>query len=244
MFAARERGSITLSTRRSPASRTACASRRSRGEEPRSPTPPAVTISPRSDCSPRWACSSRSCCGSGRTRSSGRSRAPTRRCRHRGAAPGWRAARSDPPRARLSAAQSGGRGRGQGRALLRSRSPAARAAHRCADRARGCAVRIAQRRDPPRPAATTLLALVAVLPAAGLTLNQFGLDGAALWSNVAAGNDPRADLTGKNLASMLVMVPLATVAAFVTAAFTQRVGVSAAHARSRARHLRRTARSR
>jgi ABC-2 type transport system permease protein len=72
----------------------------------------------------------------------------------------------------------------------------------------------------PRPAATTLLALVAVLPAAGLTLNQFGLDGAALWSNVAAGNDPRADLTGKNLASMLVMVPLATVAAFVCAAFT------------------------
>jgi ABC-2 type transport system permease protein len=71
-----------------------------------------------------------------------------------------------------------------------------------------------------RPKATTLLALVAVLPAAGLTLNQFGLDGAALWSNVAAGNDPRADLTGKNLASMLVMVPLATIAAFVCAAFT------------------------
>ncbi len=55
-----------------------------------------------------------------------------------------------------------------------------------------------------RPAATTLLGLVAVLPAAGLTLNQFGLDGAALWSSVAAGNDPRADLTGKNLASLLV----------------------------------------
>jgi len=69
------------------------------------------------------------------------------------------------------------------------------------------------------PAATTLLGLVAVLPAAGLTLNQFGLDGAALWSSVAAGNDPRADLTGKNLASLLVMVPLAAVSAFICAAF-------------------------
>ena len=71
-----------------------------------------------------------------------------------------------------------------------------------------------------RPEATTLLALVAVLPAAGLTLNQFGLDGAALWSSVAAGNDPRSDLIGKNLASILVMVPLSIVAAVVCAAFT------------------------
>jgi len=73
---------------------------------------------------------------------------------------------------------------------------------------------------PTRPQSTTLLGLVAVLPAAGLTLNQFGLDGAALWSSVAAGNDPRADLVGKNLASMLVMVPLATVSAVICAAFT------------------------
>jgi ABC-2 type transport system permease protein len=73
---------------------------------------------------------------------------------------------------------------------------------------------------PARPGATTLLALVAVLPAAGLTLNQFGLDGAALWSTIAAGNDPRADLIGKNIASLLVMVPLATASAFVCAAFT------------------------
>ena len=35
-----------------------------------------------------------------------------------------------------------------------------------------------------RPASATLLALVALLPASGLTLNQFGLDGAALWSLV------------------------------------------------------------
>ena len=83
-----------------------------------------------------------------------------------------------------------------------------------------------------------------MLPAAGLTLNQFGLDGAALWSNVAAGNDPRADLTGKNLASVLVMVPLATVSAFVCARVHARLGVPAAHARARARDLRRAARRR
>jgi len=75
-------------------------------------------------------------------------------------------------------------------------------------------------RSDSRPAATTLLGLVAVLPTAGLTLNQFGLDGAPLWSSVAAGNDPRADLTGKNLASVLVMVPVATVSVFICASFT------------------------
>jgi len=73
---------------------------------------------------------------------------------------------------------------------------------------------------PTRPPSTTLLGLVAVLPAAALTLNQFGLDGAALWTSVAAGNDSRSDLIGKNLASVLVMVPLAAVSAFVCAAFT------------------------
>lgn len=71
-----------------------------------------------------------------------------------------------------------------------------------------------------RPESTTLLALVAVLPAAGLTLNQFGLDGAALWMTVAAGNDPRADLTGKNIANLLVMIPIATVATLICAVFT------------------------
>jgi ABC-2 type transport system permease protein len=74
-------------------------------------------------------------------------------------------------------------------------------------------------RNTDQPAATTLLGLIAVLPAAGLTLNQFGLDGAAYWSSVAAGNDPRADLIGKNLASLLVMVPLAAVSAVICAAF-------------------------
>ncbi len=70
------------------------------------------------------------------------------------------------------------------------------------------------------PAATTLLALIAVLPVAGLTLNQFGLDGAPFWMTVAAGNDPRSDLTGKNIANLLVMVPIATAATLICATFT------------------------
>ena len=73
---------------------------------------------------------------------------------------------------------------------------------------------------PDRPGSATLFALIAVLPAAGLTLNQFGLDGAALWMTVAAGNDPRSDLTGKNIANMLVMVPIAIVATLICAVFT------------------------
>ncbi len=75
-------------------------------------------------------------------------------------------------------------------------------------------------RNPNGPHATTLLALIAVLPAAGLTLNQFGLDGAPMWVTLVAGNDPRSDLTGKNIASVFVMVPLATVATFICAFFT------------------------
>jgi ABC-2 type transport system permease protein len=74
--------------------------------------------------------------------------------------------------------------------------------------------------NPDRPPSTTLLALIAVLPAAGLTLNQFGLDGAPMWVTLVAGNDPRADLTGKNIASVFVMVPLAAVATVICAIFT------------------------
>jgi ABC-2 type transport system permease protein len=71
-----------------------------------------------------------------------------------------------------------------------------------------------------RPGVATLLALVAILPASGLTLNQFGLDGAALWSTVVAGNDPAADLAGKNLARLLLVVPLVAVPATAAAAVT------------------------
>ena len=73
---------------------------------------------------------------------------------------------------------------------------------------------------PNHSPSTTLLALVVVLPTAGLTLNQFGLDGAPLWMSITAGNDPRAELTGKNIASLLVMVPLAGVATIACAALT------------------------
>jgi ABC-2 type transport system permease protein len=71
-----------------------------------------------------------------------------------------------------------------------------------------------------RPGVSTLLALVALLPASGLTLNQFGLDGAALWSTVVSGNDPSADLTGKNLATLLLVAPLVAVPATVAASVT------------------------
>jgi ABC-2 type transport system permease protein len=73
---------------------------------------------------------------------------------------------------------------------------------------------------PSRPGASTMLALVALLPASGLTLNQFGLDGAALWSTVVASNDPRADLTGKNIATAVIVVPLVAVPALITASIT------------------------
>jgi ABC-2 type transport system permease protein len=71
-----------------------------------------------------------------------------------------------------------------------------------------------------RPAASTLLALVTLLPASGLTLNQFGMDGAALWANVVAGSDPRADLTGKNFATAMFVIPLIGLPAIATASVT------------------------
>jgi len=71
-----------------------------------------------------------------------------------------------------------------------------------------------------RPASSTMLALVALLPASGLTLNQFGLDGAALWATVVAGNDPRSELIGKNIATAVIVVPLVAVPALLTAAIT------------------------
>ena len=97
---------------------------------------------------------------------------------------------------------------------------------------------------PSRPPASTLLALVALLPASGLTLNQFGLDGAALWSTVVAGNDPRADLTGKNIATAVIVVPARRGARVDHRVVHARLGVPAAHARPRAGHPRRAARRR
>jgi ABC-2 type transport system permease protein len=66
----------------------------------------------------------------------------------------------------------------------------------------------------------TLLALVGVLTGSQITLNQFGLDGDPLWAQVGAGNDPRADLTGKNLAIAVMTIPLVVVIAIPLAAVT------------------------
>jgi hypothetical protein len=76
------------------------------------------------------------------------------------------------------------------------------------------------RQAQDRPGSWTMLALVALLPASGLTLNQFGLDGAALWSTIVAGNDPRSELVGKNLATAIIVVPLVAVPALLAAAIT------------------------
>jgi ABC-2 type transport system permease protein len=66
----------------------------------------------------------------------------------------------------------------------------------------------------------TLLALVGVLTGSQITLNQFGLDGDPLWAQVGAGNDPRADLTGKNLAIAVMTIPLVVIIALPLAALT------------------------
>ncbi len=71
-----------------------------------------------------------------------------------------------------------------------------------------------------RPASSTLLALVALLPASGLTLNQFGLDGKALWIQIVSGNNARADIVGKNVATVVLVAPLIAIPAIVTAAVT------------------------
>jgi len=52
------------------------------------------------------------------------------------------------------------------------------------------------------------------------SLNQFGVDGAAYWTQVAAGADPRGDLTGRNLAALLTGAVTTAVLAVVLAAVT------------------------
>jgi ABC-2 type transport system permease protein len=50
--------------------------------------------------------------------------------------------------------------------------------------------------------------IVAFLAGSNRAVNQIGLDGPAFWAHVSAGQDLRADLTGKNLAVALVTLPL------------------------------------
>jgi ABC-2 type transport system permease protein len=56
--------------------------------------------------------------------------------------------------------------------------------------------------------------------AAQNSLNQFGFDGPAYWTQVAAGADPRGDLTGRNLATMLAGTVATAGLALVLAAVT------------------------
>jgi ABC-2 type transport system permease protein len=65
-----------------------------------------------------------------------------------------------------------------------------------------------------------LAALAMTFLAGQNSLNQFGFDGAAYWTQVAAGADPRGDLTGRNLASLLTGTVTTTVLALVLAAVT------------------------
>ena len=52
------------------------------------------------------------------------------------------------------------------------------------------------------------------------SLNQFGFDGPAYWTQVAAGADPRGDLVGRNLASMVTGTLTTAVLALVLALVT------------------------
>jgi ABC-2 type transport system permease protein len=55
------------------------------------------------------------------------------------------------------------------------------------------------------------IALAAAMPAFILGAqgsNQFGYDGPAHWVSVATGDDPRAELLGKNVARVLIAIPL------------------------------------
>jgi ABC-2 type transport system permease protein len=70
-----------------------------------------------------------------------------------------------------------------------------------------------------RPAAV-LAAVVMVFMASQNSLNQFGHDGPAYWTHLAAGADARGDLVGKNLAAMLTGTAATGVLAVALAAVT------------------------
>lgn len=67
---------------------------------------------------------------------------------------------------------------------------------------------------------TVLFAMAAATLLSVIALNQFGLDGAAYWMNIVAGNDPRRDLLGKNIAVALIAIPATAVVATIVAALT------------------------
>ena len=65
-----------------------------------------------------------------------------------------------------------------------------------------------------------LASLTMAFMASQNSLNQFGFDGAAYWTQVAAGVDPRGDLSGRNLASLLSGMATTTVLSVLLAAVT------------------------
>jgi ABC-2 type transport system permease protein len=67
---------------------------------------------------------------------------------------------------------------------------------------------------------SVLFAMVTATMLSVVAINQFGLDGAAYWMNVVAGNDPHRDLVGKNLAVAVVAIPATAVVATITATIT------------------------
>ncbi|HEX2375874.1 MAG TPA: hypothetical protein VHO93_17985 [Actinomycetota bacterium] len=65
-----------------------------------------------------------------------------------------------------------------------------------------------------------LAALAMTFLAGQNSLNQFGFDGAAYWTHVVAGADPRGDLTGRNLATILTGTVTTAALAAILAAVT------------------------
>ena len=65
-----------------------------------------------------------------------------------------------------------------------------------------------------------LASLTMAFLAAQNSLNQYGFDGAAYWTQVVAGADPRGDLVGRNLASMVTGILTTAVLAVALAAVT------------------------
>ncbi|QXC61542.1 hypothetical protein KSP35_01445 [Aquihabitans sp. G128] len=77
---------------------------------------------------------------------------------------------------------------------------------------------LVQAGDPP-PEVVLLAAGVAYVAVLG-SFNQFGLDGGALWSDLASGDRLRTLLVGKNLSALLQVVPAVAVSSAVLAVAT------------------------
>jgi ABC-2 type transport system permease protein len=74
--------------------------------------------------------------------------------------------------------------------------------------------------DAARRPELVLLALALLYVSSANALNQFGADGAAWWTNLAAGVQPRAELIGRNLATAIAGMALVVAVAVPFAALT------------------------